>query len=121
MEIQLQKEKDGSALLTYEFDFSVSEDRATYRWLQILDEAYGSDRGVMLFTLANKSEHIILSTIRARLKDLEPAMPENGSPPPLHLLDPEQVEIREQLIETIRMVLKLIDLTWKAGKGETRG
>lgn len=120
MEVRTRENEDGSADLTYDFDLSVPEDRDAYRWFQILNEAHGSDRGVTLFLLASESEHMVLSSLRFLLKDMEPPMPEDGSPPPLHLLSAEEQRVRTQLIETIRMVLNLIDLNWKIERGEVQ-
>jgi hypothetical protein len=108
MEVQTRENEDGSGEFTFDFDLSVPEDRAGYRWFQVLDEAHGSDRGVLLFLLAEEAERRALLALRSALEDLEPPMPEDGTAPPLHLLSSEEGRVRDKLIATIREALDLI-------------
>jgi len=110
MEVRIRENEDRSGELTCEFDLSVPEDRAGYRWFQALNEARGSDNGVLLLLLADEGERRVLSALRSILEKAEPPMPEDGTTPPLHQLSPEQKRVRGQLIETIRGVLNIIDL-----------
>lgn len=110
MEIQTKENEDGSGEYTFEFDLSIPEERDGYRWLQILDEAHGSERGVLLSLLADEGERRVLSALRSILLKVEPLMPEDGGPPPLDQLSPEQARVRDQLIKTTRGVLNIIDL-----------
>jgi hypothetical protein len=119
MEVRTRGNEDGSCDFTFDFDFSVPEDRAGYRWFQVLDEAYGSDRGVLLSLLADEGERRVLSGLRALLEDLEPPMTEDGAPPPLHLLSPERTRVRGRLLETIKGVLSVIELNRGIERGET--
>jgi hypothetical protein len=110
MDIRTKENEDGSGEYTFEFDRSIPEERDGYRWLQILDEAHGLDRGVLLSLLADEGERRVLSSLRSILFKVEPLMPEDGGPPPLDQLSPEQARVRDQLIGTIRAVLTLIEL-----------
>jgi hypothetical protein len=110
MEVKIEENEDGSGVFKFDFDLSVPEERAGYRWFQVLDEAQGSDRGVLFALLADGKERRILSELRSILEKVEPPMPEDGAPPPLHLLPAEQARVRDQLIGTIRGVLTLIEL-----------
>lgn len=110
MEVQTRENEDGSGEFTFEFDLSVPEHRAGYRWFQVLDEAHGSDRGVLLFLLAEEAERRALLALRSALEDLEPPMPEDGTAPPLHLLSAEEMRVRDKLIGKIRGVLDLVEL-----------
>lgn len=110
MEVRTKENEDGSADFTYDFDLSVPEDRDAYRWFQALDEAHESDRGVLLFLLAEEAERRALLALRSALEDLEPAMPEDGTAPPLHLLSAEEMRVRDKLIGKIRGVLDLVEL-----------
>lgn len=119
MEVQTRENEDGSCEFTFDFDLSVPEDRAGYRWFRVLAEAYGSDRGFLLFLLAEESERRALLALRSALEELEPTTPDDGTAPPLHLLSPEEVRVRDKLIGTIREALGLIELKREIERGET--
>jgi hypothetical protein len=110
MRVEARDNEDGSGEFTFEFDLSVPEERAGYRWFQVIDEAHGSGRGVIPLLLADEDERRVLSALRSLLEKVEPPMPEDGGPPPIHLLPPERARVRDQLIGTIRGVLTLIEL-----------
>lgn len=119
MEVQTKENEDGSGEFTFDFDLSVPEDRAAYRWFQVLDETHGSDRGVLLFLLAEEAERRALLAFRSALEEMEPPMPEGGTAPPLHLLSPEEVRVRDKLIGTIRETLGLIEMKRKIEQAES--
>lgn len=73
---------------------------------------------MLISLLADEGERRVLSALRSILEKVEPPMPEDGSPPPLHLLSPQRARVRDQLIGTIRSVLDLIDLNRKDERGE---
>lgn len=110
MKVRTEENEDGSGVFKFDFDLSVPKERAGHRWFQVLDEAHGSDRGVLLALLADEGERRVLSALRSLLEKMEPPMPEDGAPPPLHQLSPEQKRVRDQLIETIRGALNIIEL-----------
>lgn len=109
MDVKIDDPEEGGAIFNFDFDLTVKKDRETFRWFQILEEAFGSDEGWILY-LADCEEIDALNYFRKRFGEIEPAMTESGEPPSLEGMSEQDMAERAKLLLAVKTVLEIIQI-----------